>query len=279
MTDRILPRTGGAWHQIAPLIFDGRVDSTHLPRIFGGTLASQAVRAATIVAGPGVRIYGLYVHFVGGGKPAQSVRYTVEPIAQGRNLQSFRVVGRQGATVAMHATVNFRAVRDGYTRQIEAPTVTSPEECRPLIDDLARRGSSFGEFWEKEWGRYFEIRLASSPVETLSRQLLWIRALPASPFVNGAEALTFISDLTPIGVALQSLGEVLGSKTVAVSTLDHAMWFHRSVDLTDWVLYDQACPTTSGGFGLIESQIFSRAGGLVAHVTQHALIRRHLPHP
>jgi len=58
-----------------------------------------------------------------------------------------------------------------------------------------------------------------------------------------------------------------------VASLDHAMWFHRSFRIDDWLLYDIRSPSASGARGLVEGRFFRRDGTLVASTVQEGLIR------
>ncbi|TIP22003.1 MAG: acyl-CoA thioesterase II, partial [Mesorhizobium sp.] len=56
-------------------------------------------------------------------------------------------------------------------------------------------------------------------------------------------------------------------------SLDHAMWFHRSHSLDDWILYTQDSPSTQGSRGFTRGSLFARDGTLIASVAQEGLIR------
>ena len=56
--------------------------------------------------------------------------------------------------------------------------------------------------------------------------------------------------------------------------IDHALWFHRPVDLSDWVLSDQVSPSAIGGRGLTTSTMYNRAGQLVCIATQELYFGR-----
>jgi acyl-CoA thioesterase-2 len=45
--------------------------------------------------------------------------------------------------------------------------------------------------------------------------------------------------------------------------MDHAVWFHRAPDLSDWLLYEQHSPNGIGGRGLAQGTMFNRSGQLV----------------
>jgi acyl-CoA thioesterase-2 len=51
------------------------------------------------------------------------------------------------------------------------------------------------------------------------------------------------------------------------------MWFHRPFRVDEWMLYAQAVPTVAGGRAFARGSVFTRAGALVASVTQEGLWR------
>jgi acyl-CoA thioesterase-2 len=66
-----------------------------------------------------------------------------------------------------------------------------------------------------------------------------------------------------------------------VTSIDHAVWFHRRIALDDWVLMDLQPESTAGGRGMYTGRIFSRDGKLAAAIAQESLFRpgTHRPGP
>jgi acyl-CoA thioesterase II len=62
--------------------------------------------------------------------------------------------------------------------------------------------------------------------------------------------------------------------TTFSALIDHALWFHRPVDLSDWVLSDQISPSGVGGRGLARATMHNRAGQLVCIATQELYFGR-----
>ena len=56
--------------------------------------------------------------------------------------------------------------------------------------------------------------------------------------------------------------------------VDHALWFHRPADLTDWVLSDQVSPSGIHGRGLATATVYNRSGQLVCTATQELYFGR-----
>jgi acyl-CoA thioesterase II len=67
-----------------------------------------------------------------------------------------------------------------------------------------------------------------------------------------------------------------GSAPVATfsALIDHALWFHRPIDLSDWVLSDQVSPSGVHGRGLASATMYNRSGQLVCIATQELYFGR-----
>ena len=59
-----------------------------------------------------------------------------------------------------------------------------------------------------------------------------------------------------------------------MASLDHAMWFHRPVQVENWLLFDTESPSAQAGRGLSRGLIYAQDGTLVASVAQEALLRK-----
>jgi len=110
-------------------------------------------------------------------------------------------------------------------------------------------------------------------------QLIWLRAaerLPDDPLLHAC-ALTYASDLTLAATAALSIQEPFyrrrGPRRVFMSSLDHAVWFHRLFRSDEWLLFAQHSPSLGDGRGLSHGEFWSADGRLVASVVQETLVR------
>ena len=71
-----------------------------------------------------------------------------------------------------------------------------------------------------------------------------------------------------------TLAGVIGAIGTFNALIDHALWFHRPVDMSDWVLSDQFSPSGIAGRGLSTSTMYNRAGQLVCLATQELYFGR-----
>ena len=66
----------------------------------------------------------------------------------------------------------------------------------------------------------------------------------------------------------------LSQSSTFYTSIDHAIWFHRSFSLEDWLLYAMDSPSASNSRGFSRGSIFNRDGLLVASSAQEGLIRQ-----
>ena len=142
----------------------------------------------------------------------------------------------------------------------------SQEQLRDYADEL--RGH-----WVRDQPfemRYVDLppRLAVEAAERSPRMRMWWRASEPAPVdpVLGCCLLTYLSGTTMLEAAIAMRGAT--PITTFNALIDHALWFHRPVDLTDWVLSDQFSPSGLSGRGLASGTMFNRSGALVCVATQ-----------
>ena len=84
----------------------------------------------------------------------------------------------------------------------------------------------------------------------------------------------YSSDFGLLGTCLYPHGVSFYQKGMQVASLDHAVWFHRPFDISDWMLYAMDSPRAAQARGLNRGLIYDRQGRLVASAAQEGLIRR-----
>ncbi len=267
-------------------LYRGRQPDTALQRVFGGQVAGQALAAAVRTVPEGRLPHSLHAYFLRPGDPSVPIVYDVEQTRDGRSFSTRRTVARQHGRSIFYMSVSFQVPEEGLDHHDTAPVVPDPESCPSLAELLANVSSRPREGWEREWAA-LEVRFAgdSRPGGELSdpdhpaQSRLWLRTageLPDDPLLHLC-VLTYASDLTLLGASLVPHGTFIGAPGLVTASLDHAMWFHRSVRADRWLLYDQVSPSASGGRGLSLGRLFDRSGRLVASVAQEGLVRRSRP--
>ena len=252
-------------------VFRGVSPSTHSQRVFGGQVLAQALVSATRTVPPTRHCHSLHAYFLRPGDPEVPILYEVDPSRDGGSFSVRRVAATQHGAQIFVLAASFQKAESGFEHQVAMPAV-------PLPDDLpdADPSTLLQGLWQS---RPFQFRavtprgLADRPARP-ALDHLWFRVPPTLDGDLGLHQafLAFASDMSLLDTALLPHGKGILSN-LQVASLDHAMWFHRSFRIDDWLLYSQESPSASGGRGFARGLIFARDGTLVASVAQEGLIR------
>ena len=85
--------------------------------------------------------------------------------------------------------------------------------------------------------------------------------------------LAYMCDQVMLEPALRSQGLSWRSEGMSLATLDHAQWFHRDVDVGDWLLLVQDSPSSTGGRAMARAEVFDASGRLVSTIAQEGMVR------
>jgi acyl-CoA thioesterase-2 len=231
------------------------------PRLFGGQVASQALRALTLTVEDDRRVHSLHSYFIRPGRPGVTLRLDVERTRDGRSFSTRRVTASQDGEAIFVGDASFHITEKGDDWQESAlPDVPGP-------DEVSGWGGGNAPF---RMMNPFEIR-PIRPTEGFHLHPCWVRVrdpLPDDPALHAA-ALTYVSDLAVIGSA-RAPGSTAGW---GGASLDHSAWFHRPVRVDEWLLFSVDPVTNYGARGLAKGTFHRRDGVLVASVAQEALLR------
>lgn len=246
--------------------------------IAGGHIAGQALVAASRTA-PGRSAHSLHVYYLRAGDARHPVDIQVDAARDGGTLATRRITARQDGEVLLEALASFSAPVEALDYQDPIPDVPEPLSVPTMAEQLAAYGDEHGGFWVREQPfdlRYLDPhpRLARDLPEKSSRLRMWWRptdSVPDDPALHAA-LLTYLTGTTMLEAAMIPRGALPAYTFSAL--IDHALWFHRPVDLTDWVLSDQLSPSGIGGRGLASATMYNRAGQLVCVATQELYFGR-----
>jgi acyl-CoA thioesterase-2 len=274
-------------------LFRGTAPATQLQRTFGGQVAGQALMAAGRTVGaldsvpprpaqqtlPGPRhVHSLHAYFLHAGDPALPIVYQVERVRDGRSFSTRRVFAIQHGRPIFALSASFQVPEEGLEHADPAPEAPDPEHVPTMEERISAAGRPLSVWQEWDALDVRHVGPAAFGTSVLGadgrpRSLVWLRAdgtLPDDPLLHAC-VLTYASDLTLLSASLQE--HEVDRGRVQMASLDHAMWFHRPLRADEWLLYDQASPSASGGRGLSIGRVFTRDGRLVATVVQEGLIR------
>lgn len=226
--------------------------------IYGGQVAAQALRAASLTL-PDDRVpHSLHGYFVAAGDASAPLILTVERDRDGGRYSGRRVTARQSDTVIFSMACSFSRPKENAAefQAVHIPDVAPPTD---LITYQLNASRTFD----------LEARVPDDP-EPWYRwpARLWLRIrepLDDDPNVRAC-GVVFLSDLcTGLSRApqIQDVG--------LLPSLDHAVWLHRAADPNDWLLVDLYPLATAGGRGLYAGQIYDEHGTLLASLSQESL--------
>jgi acyl-CoA thioesterase-2 len=235
-------------------------------RVFGGQVAGQALMAAGRTVDRDRMVHSLHAYFIRPGDPEIPIVFTVDRIRDGRSFTTRRVVAVQHGQGIFALEASFQLDQPGIDHQAVIPVTELPESLQD-IEELWRPGS--GGFRAP----FVRLRAQLPDAPGPRRNLVWMKAagqLPDDPLLQAC-ALTYVSDLVPMGAVLQSHGLDRKKLHVRSASLDHSVWFHRPCRADEWLLFDSTSPSAFGSRGLGLCNVFTADGRMVATVAQEGM--------
>ena len=239
-------------------------------RLFGGQVAAQALRAATLTVDPssGHAPHSLHGYFLRPGLPARPLILQVDRIRDGRSFTTRNVKAIQDGEAIFSLSASFHVDEPAGDFQTPLPAdVPGPDD-----DEAEDRRQS------TDSSSPFEVRqVRTPPVDDRgvfeSTQRVWVRTKGALPDDRALHAcvLTYVSDMGAVMAARKALRIPFQGGMAA--SLDHAIWFHRWIRPDGWVLFDLRPLSNAGSRGLVVGTMHDEAGVHGASMTQEALIR------
>jgi acyl-CoA thioesterase-2 len=262
-------------------LFRGESRDIGSPQVFGGQVLGQALMAATATVENRV-VNSLHAYFLRRGDFNSPIVYEVDRARDGNHFSTRRVVAIQHGAQIFNMSASFQAEEQGLDHQFAMPDVPPPENLPDLLfhyrDLLEHLPAGMRRVLGQK--RPFEFRPTQAPSLLKSDKAqpvrnIWFRAVAALPNDEALHRclLAYVSDFNLLDTALVPHGIVSTAKTLVIASIDHAMWFHRSVRVDDWLLYSTDSPSTSGARGFARGNVFSKDGRLVASTSQEGLLR------
>ncbi len=262
-------------------LFRGESRDIGSPQVFGGQVLGQALVAASATVENRI-VHSLHAYFLRRGDFNAPIVYEVDRARDGNHFSTRRIVAIQHGAQIFNMSASFQPDEPGLDHQLAMPSVPPPDDLAELsfhfrdilhlVPETARR------MLERQ--RPFEFRPTQAP-DILGAQKatplrnIWFRAVAPLPDDEALHRclLAYVSDFNLLDTALMPHGLSMLRQNLVVASIDHAMWFHRSVRVDDWLLYSTDSPSASGARGFARGSIFTQGGRLVASTSQEGLLR------
>lgn len=269
--------------ELSPGVFQGNSLPGPSNRVYGGQVMAQSLTAATATLPADTQRcpHSMHGYFVRMGRIEVPVDFTVSNVYDGKSFSNRSVVASQEGVPIMTLTVSFQEHQPGLEYSAPMPETIDPETL-PSNSELVRKFKHPAAWMLLHTGA-FDIRHVSGQLyfdngmAKDGQQMVWIRANHALPDSTPQSVhralLAYACDQVALEPVLRAVGLQWTTPDLAVASLDHSMWFHRHVDVRDWLLYVQDAPTAQGGRGLGRATIYNRKGELVASMAQEGMVR------
>ena len=238
-------------------------------RLFGGQVAAQALRAATLTVEVDHHPHSLHGYFLRPGLPKRPLILSVDRIRDGRSFTTRRVLAIQDGEAIFALEASFHTEEPASEWQ----TPVALDVPGPDSDEAEDRRMS------TDSSSPFEMRQVRTPPPDErgayeSTQRVWVRTNGPLPDERSLHAcvLTYISDMGAVMAARKALGIPWTAGGMGAS-LDHALWFHRPIRPDGWVLYDLRPLSNAGSRGLVLGTMHDQSGVHGVSMTQEALVR------
>jgi acyl-CoA thioesterase-2 len=234
--------------------------------IFGGQVAAQALRAATLTVEPDRLPNSVHCYFLRRGQPDRPLEIHVTRTRSGRTYAS------RGVDVVQEGKTIFSMLASFH---VEEP---GPEYDHPMPEDIADPDEIAAASSQPEWETELEMRTVAVQ-DPIVRW--WARVpppFPADPALHVC-ALLYASDIRSGGAAMAAIGAgsadgpPVDRPVGNFGSLDHAIWFHRVPVVDDWIFCEVRPLTARDSRGLVLGTMFDRHGRHLATFTQEMFMK------
>ena len=241
-------------------IFSWNGTNVGYKRIFGGQVMAQTLIAAYKTVDAEHFAHSFHSYFLRPGNMDKSITFTVDRIRDGKSFTTRSVKAIQDGEAIFNCSVSFQKREKGLEHQIEMPDVPEPETLKSeqeireeILNELKMKKEDMPMFIRQ---REIEMRPVEQqnyfkPERMPPYKNTWIKtdgSLPNDQIIQQA-FLLYISDMGLLGAANNSVGVNFLTKNLQNASLDHAMWFHRKLNLDGWFLYTIDSPVTRNARG------------------------------
>ncbi|ESO82778.1 hypothetical protein LOTGIDRAFT_149477 [Lottia gigantea] len=259
--------------------------------IFGGQVIALGLLAAIETVSTDYHLHSLHCYFLNAGKD-QPIIYKVESTRGGNTYCSRGVKAIQNGQNIFTMQCSFKkAEKDPFQFQVKMPNVPKPHELKNKSEilnellDLKQHSSGENIISHLQYLKQSDAKslFAFKPIDQdcysterkySPQNTVWCRL--KEPIGNKQlchkVVAAYVSDMLMLNAASRP-GFHLGKHKFFMTTLDHSMWFHKPINVNDWLLFEIESPVTGEGRGFICCRVWSEDGSLVINATQEGVIR------
>ncbi|KAG5009201.1 hypothetical protein JHK87_017716 [Glycine soja] len=242
-------------------------DAPRFGKVFGGQMIGQALAAASKSVDCLKVVHSLHAYFILAGDLNMPITYQIHRLRDGKSFASRKVDGIQKGNVIFTLMASFQLLP---MEELRERRLTDPR-----LPITYRNKVATSQFipWPIEI-RLCEYETATNMTKSPPSLRYWFRAKGK---LSDDQALhrcvvAYASDLIFLQVSLNPHREK-GFRTRSVS-LDHSMWFHRSVKADEWVLFAIFTPSAHSARVFVTGQMFNQKGELLVSLVQEGLARK-----
>lgn len=225
--------------------------------LYGGQVAAQALRAAGLTVEKDRTPHSMHCYFLRAGDPLKPVDYYVHRDRDGRSYSARTVSAMQEGREILIMSASFHMSEHGPDAQGSTlPAFPKPHEADLKVLDMRTCDIDFQEPTGTSDGDMIRQVWTKSSVD-----------LGDDPLLHAC-VVTYISDMF---TGLFTL--VPRRDDVALSSLDHAIWFLRPLKADSWMFMQLQGESLNDGRGLYSGEMFDASGAMVAKLMQESLFR------
>lgn len=259
-------------------------------RVYGGQVFAQAVISAadTLEIGTSEKlsaprqIHSITAAFLRPGAVDTPTDFEVEDVLDGNSFSTRRILAYQNGKTIFSARASFQKTQDGIEHCSSMPSAPDPNTLESSTDFFASMDLPIAKHLNRYDAvdmRHVDGAIWIHPQKNLTTTTkIWFKLRSAMP-ENSTQTLhramlAYATDQFMLEPIMRAHGQYWLNPQLSLATLDHAIWWHRDVDISNWILAELSSPSAQGGRGLSIAKFFQE-GRHIATMAQEGMIRVH----
>ncbi|MBP3223604.1 MAG: thioesterase family protein [Actinomycetaceae bacterium] len=284
-------RTPAVFHALSSLClipgddntFQAPVFPTFMPRIYGGQLLGQATVCSLLSLDDPNRLpHSLSASFLRPGTVEQPLYFHVNDTVDGRSFSQRVISGNQNNHDIFLARVSLQKNENIDMSSLSAPSVEKPENLPSSIDLFSSSQHPLAQtlhdinFADIRHSHSTPALYINADTQKKTFTTLWLRLREELPqqtpqFIHRA-LLAYAADQFMLEPALRLHGLSWMHPHLSIASLDHNVWWHRNLDITQWIVAHIELMSASDNRYLTRATFF-QDDAHIATMTQEGVMR------